>query len=119
MRFVHSVVGWRGRLARGAFWLRVLLIFAAFAVLDAALQPLLGAARVWLLNPLVLWALLAAAARRLHDRDIGGVRLLVGLIPVAGALWLLWQFLRRGAPSDNRWGPDPLRETGDFLVVGG
>ena len=119
MRFAYSVFGWRGRLSRGAFWWRVVLIFAAFAVLDAALQPLLGSAHVWLLNPLTLWALLAAAARRLHDRDMGGAWLLVGLIPVAGALWLVWQFCRRGAASDNRWGPDPLRETGDFLVVGG
>jgi hypothetical protein len=30
----------------------------------------------------------------------------------------LWQACRRGAPSDNRYGPDPLRESGDFLVVG-
>jgi uncharacterized membrane protein YhaH (DUF805 family) len=119
MRWIHSVFGGRGRLARGAFWLRVLLILVAFAALDAALEPLMGSARVWLLNPLTLWALLAAAARRLHDRDIDGLWLLAGLIPVAGALWLLWQFCRRGAASDNRWGPDPLRETGDFLVVGG
>lgn len=119
MRFVRAVFGFRGRLPRGRFWLRIVLILAAFAVLDAALQPLLGDARAWLLNPLALWALLCAAAQRLHDRDFAAAWLLIGLVPVAGALWLLWQFCRRGTVGDQRFGPDPLRETGDFLVVGG
>jgi uncharacterized membrane protein YhaH (DUF805 family) len=105
-------------LARRGFFLRVVLVLAAFALLDAALEPLLGAARVWLLNPLALWALLAAGSRRLHDRDYSARWLALGLVPVLGAVWLLWQFCRRGAGSDNRWGPDPLRESGDFLVVG-
>jgi uncharacterized membrane protein YhaH (DUF805 family) len=108
----------RGRLARGGFFLRVVAILLAFALLDAMLRPLLGAAAVWLLNPLALWLLLCAAAQRLHDRDRSARWLLAGLVPVLGALWLLWQFCRRGAASDNRWGPDPLRATGDFLVVG-
>jgi uncharacterized membrane protein YhaH (DUF805 family) len=115
---VGSVFRSHGRLSRGAFWLRVVLILAAFALLDAALQPLLGNARVWLLNPIALWALLAAMARRLHDRDYSAWWLLVALIPVAGAVWLLWQCCSSGARSDNRWGADPRRDTGDFLVVG-
>jgi uncharacterized membrane protein YhaH (DUF805 family) len=119
MRWFRAVFGVRGRLARGAFWWRVIAVLAAFALLDAALEPLLGAMRVWLLNPLALWALAAAAARRLHDRDYPAAWIVIGLVPVAGALWLLWQFCRCGAPSDNRYGPDPLRETGDYLVVGG
>lgn len=108
----------RGRLARGAWLLRVVVILVLFALLDAALQPLLGSARVWLLNPLALWALLAATAQRLHDRDHTGWWLLAALVPVLGAAWLLWQCCRAGAPSDNRWGRDPARPAGDFLVVG-
>jgi uncharacterized membrane protein YhaH (DUF805 family) len=117
--FLRAVFGWRGRLPRGAYFARLAVILAAFAILDAALEPLLGGARVWVLNPLALWALLAASARRLHDRDYAAGWIAAGLVPVFGLLWLLWQFCRRGAASDNRHGPDPLRETGDFLVVGG
>ncbi|MBC5763534.1 DUF805 domain-containing protein [Ramlibacter albus] len=119
MRKLLPVFGFRGRLSRAAFWLRVVLIGIAFVVLDAAMEPLLGAARVWVLNPLVLWALLAALARRLHDRDYSAWWLLFGLVPVLGAFWLLWQSLRRGSASDNRYGADPRRDTADFLVVGG
>ena|SRR3569832_168028 len=119
MRDLGGLFSLRGRLARGAFFLRVVVVLAAFMLLDAALEPLLGAARVWLLNPLVLWALVAAMAQRLHDRDYAAGWLAMGFVPVLGAFWLLWQFCRRGAASDNRHGPDPLRETGDFLVVGG
>ena len=108
----------RGRLSRGGFFLRVVVILAAFALLDTALEPLAGAARVWVLNPVALWALLAAMTQRLHDRDRSGWWLLLGAVPVLGAAWLAWQFCRRGARSDNRWGSDPRRETGDFLVVG-
>ena len=119
MRTLLPMFGWRGRLSRGAFWGRVLLILLAFALLDAALEPLMGAGRVWLLNPLALAALLAAGARRLHDRDYHARWLLAGLVPVLGAAWLLWQFASRGAASDNRFGPDPRRDAADFLVVGG
>lgn len=106
-----------GRLTRGGFFVRVVLVLAAFALLDAGLQPFVGAWRTWLLNPVALWVLLAAGAQRLHDRDHSARWLLLGVIPILGALWLLWQFLRAGVRSDNRWGPDPARENRDFLVV--
>ena len=115
---LHRLFRARGRITRGAFFLRVVLLLVAFALLDAALEPLLGAARVWLLNPLALWMLVAAGAQRLHDRDRSGWWQLAALVPILGVLWLLWQFVSRGAASDNRWGPDPKRETGDYLVVG-
>lgn len=117
MRLLYAVFGFRGRLGRAAFLLRVVLILAAFALADILVGPLLGDLAVWLLNPLALGALVAACVRRLHDRDYSGRWLAAGLVPLAGAAWLLWQFLRRGAASSGRFGPDPLRQAGDFLVV--
>lgn len=118
MNFPGALFRFRGRLSRGGFWLRVVLILAAFFVLDPALQALLGDARVWLLNPLAAWLLLAATAQRLHDRDRSARWLLLGLVPVLGGAWLLLQCCRSGAQSDNRWGRDPRRDAADFLVVG-
>jgi uncharacterized membrane protein YhaH (DUF805 family) len=107
----------RGRLSRGWFVVRCFAVICAFFALDAMLRPLLGVVATWLLNPLALWMLLAASTQRLHDRGYSGAWMVLGLIPVAGALWLLWQFLGSGNASDSRWGPDPLRDTGEFLVV--
>jgi uncharacterized membrane protein YhaH (DUF805 family) len=119
LRYLTAIFGLRGRLSRGAFFLRLVLILVAFALLDVLLQPLLGPATVWVLNLPTLWALAAAGARRLHDRGLSARWLAAGLVPVLGALWLLWQFCRKGAPGDSRFGRDPLAPRGDFLVVGG
>jgi uncharacterized membrane protein YhaH (DUF805 family) len=117
MKFAHRLFTVRGRLARGAFFARVLIILIAFSALSEMLAPLIGDKAVWLLNPLALWALLAASARRMHDRGFSGAWLLVGLVPVAGGVWLLSQLSSKGQASDGRWGPDPLRDRGEFLVV--
>lgn len=114
---MHSFFQFRGRLSRGWFVIRCIAVIGAFLVLDAILTPILGVVATWILNPIVLWALLAAGTQRLHDRGYPGGWLLTGLIPVAGAIWLLWQFLGSGNASDSRWGLDPKRDTGEFLVV--
>ncbi|MFI5267360.1 MAG: DUF805 domain-containing protein [Chloroflexota bacterium] len=55
----------------------------------------------------VLLPTLAVGARRLHDRDMSGWMLLVGLIPVIGTIVLLVIFCLDGTPGDNRFGPKP------------
>ena len=108
----------QGRLSRGQFWLRTLLLWGVFYGLWEGLAlPVQGAA-VWLVNLPMLWLLLALCVRRLHDRNYSGGWLLVALVPVAGAAWLVWQLaLRRGLAQGNRWGEDPLQVAGDFLTV--
>ena len=107
-----------GRLARGQFWLHSLLLWAALYLLSALLGQMATGIVVWLVNGAVLLALVMLCIRRLHDRNYAGWWLLAVLVPVAGALWLLWQLaLRRGVAQDNRWGPDPLQPRGDYLVV--
>ena len=109
----------RGRLSRGRFWLQALTLWVVLYLLSGALGPLAAGAVVWLVNGGVLVLLALLCIRRLHDRNYPGWWLFAVLIPVAGALWLVWQLaLRRGVPEDNRWGPDPLRPRGDYLVVG-
>ncbi|MBP6313821.1 MAG: DUF805 domain-containing protein [Flavobacteriales bacterium] len=50
---------------------------------------------------------LAVSVRRLHDVGKSGWMLLVGLIPIIGAIWLIVLALRDGAPGVNKWGPNP------------
>jgi len=55
-----------------------------------------------------LWILFCLGAKRCHDRDRSGWFLLVGIIPVIGWLWLLFELaLRDGTPGRNGFGPSP------------
>jgi uncharacterized membrane protein YhaH (DUF805 family) len=107
-----------GRLPRGTFWLHGLIVWVVFYLIWHALgHPVVGVA-TWLINGPALVALTLLCVRRLHDRGYSGWWLLLVFIPVAGALWLIWQTaLRRGAPQDNRWGTNPFQPRGDYLVV--
>ncbi len=108
-----------GRLSRGQFWLRSWVVWALFYCLSAALGTLATGPVVWVINGGVLVVLVMLCIRRLHDRDFSGWWLAVVLVPVIGALWLVWQLaLRQGTAQDNRWGPDPAQPEGDYLVVG-
>ena len=56
-------------------------------------------------------SLLAVGVKRLHDRDLPGSRMLIGLIPVVGQIWLLYELgWRDGTPGWNMYGSDPRGE---------
>ncbi len=52
---------------------------------------------------------LAVSIRRLHDLDRSGWFLLLGLIPLIGAIILLVWFCTSGTEGPNQYGPDPKR----------
>ncbi len=51
---------------------------------------------------------LAVTVRRLHDTNRSGWWLLIGLIPLVGAIWLIVLMCLKGTSGENRFGPDPL-----------
>lgn len=53
---------------------------------------------------------LAVAVRRLHDTDRSGWWLLIGFVPIIGAIVLIIFFISGGTRGPNRFGPDPLEE---------
>lgn len=53
---------------------------------------------------------LAVSVRRLHDTGRSGWWLLIGLIPIIGAIVLLIFMMQDGRPTDNQYGPNPKRE---------
>lgn len=106
------------RLSRGGFWLYGLFVWVALYAVWAAAGSSPSAVLTWIINGTTLLALVTLCIRRLHDRNHSGWWLLVVAVPVLGALYIVWQLaLRRGLPQDNRWGPDPLAQRGDYLVV--
>ncbi|HHL21687.1 MAG TPA: DUF805 domain-containing protein [Aliiroseovarius sp.] len=62
---------------------------------------------------------LAVAVRRLHDTDRSGWWILIGLIPLIGAIVLIVFFATEGTRGDNRFGPDPLARGGGDGYGGG
>ena len=60
-----------------------------------------------LYNLLILIPSLAVAVRRLHDIGKSGWMLLIGLIPLVGAIWLLILLLRDSEARENKYGPNP------------
>ena len=53
----------------------------------------------------------AVAVRRLHDTGKSGWHLLFGLIPLLGAVVLLYWYAKEGDTGANAYGPDPKTAT--------
>ncbi len=58
----------------------------------------------------VLIPAIAVSVRRLHDTDRTGWWILIGFIPVIGAIVLLVFMLLEGDSGDNQYGPNPKSE---------
>ena len=105
-----------GRAARSEywyFWLFCLLANIALNIADTVFFPAAGLAPLTtLFNVAVCLPLITAGIRRLHDRDMSGWWLLLGLIPLVGSFVLLVLFVLPGTAGANRFGPDPLADDG-------
>ncbi|MFB9148912.1 DUF805 domain-containing protein [Roseovarius ramblicola] len=105
----ENYVNFEGRAQRSEFWWFTLFII----IVNAVLQLLLGEIVALIFALAVLLPGLGVAVRRLHDVDRSGWWYLLVLIPVIGALILIFAFfMHRGTAGDNRFGPDPLAGQG-------
>jgi uncharacterized membrane protein YhaH (DUF805 family) len=100
-----------GRATRSEYWyffLFLMIVNIVASVLDSTIfgdMPVL-----YLIATLVLLIpSIAAGVRRLHDTDKSGWWLLLGLIPVIGAIVLIVFFCQRGTVGTNQFGPNPLQ----------
>jgi uncharacterized membrane protein YhaH (DUF805 family) len=103
-----------GRVDRKQWWLRfvlpVFVITLVLALVDKALGTYNPEAGVGTLSALFALAALVPAIfiyiKRFHDRDKSGWWVLIGLVPIIGALWLLIELgFLAGTPGPNRFGP--------------
>jgi uncharacterized membrane protein YhaH (DUF805 family) len=114
----------RSRSSRPEFWYFLLfnMIFAFVAMfIDRGLgttfkmdmgmglgEQDLGYGYVYLFYALAMFIPgLGVGVRRLHDVGKSGWMYLVGLIPLAGAIWLIVLWAKESAPGENKWGPNP------------
>ncbi len=106
---IEKYVTFSGRATRPEYWWFVLFVFAVGLVLRLiggdVLSGIFGLA--------VLLPGIGVAVRRLHDLDRTGWWYLLVLIPLIGALVLIFFFfIHRGTAGPNRFGPDPLAGRG-------
>ena len=121
-KVLSNYSGFSGRASRPEYWWWILatcLLQIATQIIDGAvIAPVLGLPVFSReagdpLSALVALGLLlphlAVGARRLHDTGRSGWWLLLMLLPVIGALVLLYFFVQRSDEGDNGFGPpEPL-----------
>jgi len=100
-----------GRARRKEYWMFFLMNFILFTILGVLIQfPYMGDV-FYIISVLLSFALiipnLALSIRRLHDTNHSGWLLLLGLIPLIGAIILLVFFIQGGTSGNNKYGPNP------------
>lgn len=114
LQAIANCTDFKGRTGRKDFWWAVLGFVIVSAIVGFVLGFLGGLTGLklfsWLTN-LVSIAIalleLAMCVRRLHDVNKSGWCLLLGLVPIVGAIILLIWEIKEGDPTDNQYGPVP------------
>lgn len=110
----YLFTSFEGRINRAPFWAGVIVLIVANIAL-AIVGNILGA--IW--GPLSLLATIASLvliypavalyAKRWHDRSKSGWWSLVALIPLLGAIYMIYEIgVQEGVPETNQYGPNPL-----------
>jgi len=102
-------------------WLVLMCLFVLMSVFGASLEsaesvliPLFGIYWFSILLPLI-----ALFVRRLHDINLNGWWLLLGVLPYVGPFFILAIVCIDSAARTNKYGKDPKRTTGGDLRVEG
>jgi uncharacterized membrane protein YhaH (DUF805 family) len=110
---INKYATFTGRAQRSEYWyffLFLVIVNIVASVLDSAIFGDIPVLYLIVTLALIVPSI-AAGVRRLHDTDKSGWWLLLGLIPVVGAIVLIVFFCQRGTVGPNRFGPDPLQAT--------
>ena len=97
--FFLYALNFKGRSSRSEYWWGFLFNF--LAGLACNVIPIVGG----LLSVALLVPGIALAVRRIHDIGKSGWYYLMGLIPLAGPIFLLVYCCTESQPSPNQWGP--------------
>jgi uncharacterized membrane protein YhaH (DUF805 family) len=106
----------QGRSRRKEYWMFALFIFLVSIVLtmvDMGMgtgTPTGFGILSGLFSLAILIPSIAVGVRRLHDTDRSGWWILIGLIPLIGAIVLLVFYVQDGTPGPNKFGASPKAE---------
>jgi uncharacterized membrane protein YhaH (DUF805 family) len=104
---LSKYVVFSGRARRSEFWWYALfaaIVYIVAGIIDAAIgNQLVG----YLVALALLLPSLAVTVRRLHDTGRSGWWILIGIIPLIGAIVLLVFEVQDSQPGTNNYGPSP------------
>ncbi len=100
---LNKFVDFKGRASRSEFWWFVLFTVLVNFILGAISDKLQGIGALILLLPY-----LAVAVRRLHDIGKNWYWLLVGIIPIIGAIVLIYFYVQKSMSTANEFGDVPV-----------
>jgi FAD/FMN-containing dehydrogenase/uncharacterized membrane protein YhaH (DUF805 family) len=97
----------RGRIDRLTYWTASVFIWTSFYILFYLLNKVSYSA-TWIIYPILFWALISSAIKRLHDTNKSAKWLWLILIPVFGPMLLIY-FLgfSKGTLKQNNFGKVP------------
>lgn len=114
LKVLRHFADFSGRARRKEFWMFVIINIIIFIItigLDNILNTTIDKAGNGYINLLYVLTVfipaLAVGVRRMHDIGKSGWMVLVGLIPVAGIVWLIILYTTKGVNGSNKYGPDP------------
>jgi len=104
-----------GRINRQVYWLRFAVPYLICYGIAAFIDQMMIGNRTYAFPYLIilvvlvaLWPSIAAAVKRLHDRNRSGWFLLFALVPIAN-IWIMIEiYFLKGTDGPNTYGPDPL-----------
>jgi uncharacterized membrane protein YhaH (DUF805 family) len=97
----------RGRIDRLTYWTASLFIWTSFYILFFLLNQISYSA-TWIIYPILFWALIATATKRLQDSNKSKHWLWIIMIPVLGPLILIYLLgFKKGSIESNRFGTVP------------
>ena len=108
LKVFRQYADFSGRARRTEYWMFTLfniIIASVLMAIDLGLGTYGALYSIYGL--VVLIPGLAVAVRRLHDVGKSGWFLLVGLIPLIGAIWLLILMVTDSQIGPNKWGENP------------
>lgn len=105
--FFNRYADFKGRTIKSGFWWVVLFNCVVNVALNrlGTIVPFLDIVG-YLYSVVMIIPLLAVDVRRLHDIGKSGKWLFMALVPIAGWIWLIVQYVKPSA-GDNQWGLAP------------
>ncbi|OEU73639.1 MAG: hypothetical protein BA874_12290 [Desulfuromonadales bacterium C00003068] len=105
---LKNYAGFSGRARRKEYWM-FLLFNMIIAVVLGFIEGLFGSPGILgsIYSLAVLVPSIAVSMRRLHDTGRSGWWMLIGFVPLIGAIVLLIFFVQDSMQSSNQYGPSP------------